>query len=70
MATPSTTRPHRPRPLDAPSVTTASDLRAEVEKLREFADWVADAEVLDEIHLMVAELERRARELGDGDASP
>jgi hypothetical protein len=51
-------------------VTTASDLRAEVEKLREFADWVADAEVLDEIHLMVAELERRARELGDGDASP
>ena len=51
-------------------MTTASDLRAEAAKMREFARWVTDPEVLGEIRLMIAELERRARKLGDGDAGP
>ena len=34
----------------------------------EFALGATDPEVLEEIEMMIAELERRARELGDGDA--
>jgi hypothetical protein len=45
---------------------TASDLRAEAERMREFALSVTDPEVLEEIQLMIGELERRARALGDG----
>ena len=51
-------------------MTTASDLRAEAAKMREFTRWVTDPEVLGEIRLMIAELERRARKLDDGDAGP
>ena len=47
---------------------TASDLRAEAERMREFTFSVTDPEVLDEIQLMIDELERRARARGNGDA--
>jgi hypothetical protein len=49
-------------------VKTASELRAEAARLREFALGVSDSEVLEEIQAMIAELDRRARALGDGDA--
>ena len=47
---------------------TANELRAEAGRLREFALGVSDSEVLEEIQAMIAELDRRARALGDGDA--
>ena len=47
---------------------TANELRSEAARMREFADWVTDPEVLEEIQVIIAELELRARELGDGDA--
>ena len=49
-------------------VKTANELRAEAGRLREFALGVSDSEVLEEIQAMIAELDRRARALGDGDA--
>jgi hypothetical protein len=70
IAPPATTLPQIRRSLEVPFVTTANDLRAEAAKMREFARWVTDPEVLGEIRLMIAELERRARKLGDGDAGP
>ena len=47
---------------------TADELRSEAGRMREFALDVTDSEVLEEIEVMIAELERRARALGDGDA--
>jgi hypothetical protein len=46
----------------------AAELRAEAKHLRTFALTVTDVAVLAEIRLMIAELERRARALGNGDA--
>jgi hypothetical protein len=43
---------------------TASDLRAEAARMREFALGVTDVEVLEEIQAMIAELDRRARATG------
>ena len=48
---------------------TAAELRAEAKHLRMFALTAADAAALAEIRMMIAELERRARALGNGDAS-
>lgn len=50
-------------------MTTAAELRAEAARMREFALSVTDPEVLQEINLMIEERERRAREMGDGDAT-
>ena len=50
------------------AVKTADELRSEAGRMREFALCATDPEVLEEIEVMIAELERRARELGDGDA--
>jgi len=47
---------------------TAAELRAEAKHLRIFALTVADPAALAEIRMMIAELERRARALGNGDA--
>lgn len=44
-------------------MATAEGLRAEAERMRAFACTVADPEVLEEINLMIAEWERRARML-------
>jgi hypothetical protein len=49
-------------------VKTADELRSEAGRMREFALGVTDSEVLEEIETMIAELERRARAPGDGDA--
>jgi hypothetical protein len=46
---------------------TAAELRAEAARLREFARNVIDTEVWREIQVMITELERRARVLGNGD---
>ena len=48
-------------------MSTAAELRAEVERLRAFALSVTDSDVLQGIQEMVEELERRARALEDGD---
>jgi hypothetical protein len=48
-------------------MTAAADLRAEALRLRAFALIVTDPEALMEIRMMIAELERRSRELGNGD---
>jgi hypothetical protein len=45
---------------------TAAELRNEAARIREFALTVTDTEVLEEIQAMIAELERRARELEEG----
>ena len=50
-------------------MTTAAKLLAEAENLRGLMLTVTDPEALTEIKLMIEELERRARELGNGDAS-
>jgi hypothetical protein len=50
-------------------MTKATELRAESDKLREFARGDLESDVVTEIQLMIAELERRARALGDGDAT-
>ena len=47
-------------------MATAAELRAEAARMREFALTVTDAEVLFEIDAMATELERRAREMGNG----
>ena len=49
--------------------TKAAELRAEADKLRKFSLGVIDTEVWQEIQVMIAELERRARAIGDGDAT-
>ena len=47
---------------------SVNEMRSEAGRLREFALGVTDPEVLAEIEAMIAELERRTRALGDGDA--
>jgi hypothetical protein len=47
-------------------MATANELRAEAARMREFALTVTDPEVLAEINLMIAEWERRAREMSNG----
>jgi hypothetical protein len=47
---------------------TASDLRAEADRIREFALGCDDPEVLEELQFMIEELDRQARTFGDGDA--
>lgn len=47
---------------------TAAQMRTEAERLRVFALTVIDPAALAEIRMMIAELERRARALGNGDA--
>ena len=47
---------------------TASDLRAEADRIREFALGCDDPDVLEELQTMIEELEVRARAFGDGDA--
>ena len=49
-------------------MTTAAELRAEAARMHEFALSVTDPEVLAEIHAMVEEWKRRAREQGNGGA--
>lgn len=46
--------------------TTAAELRAEAARMREFALSVTDPEVLAEIHAMIEEWERRARQQDNG----
>lgn len=50
-------------------MATAAELRAEAARMWEFALTVTDPEVLAEINLMIAERERRALSMGDGDAT-
>jgi hypothetical protein len=50
-------------------MASAAELRAEAQRIREFAVTVTDEEVLAEIQEMILELERRARALGNGDAT-
>ena len=50
-------------------MATAAELRAEAARMREFAHTVTDPEVLDEINLLIAELERRARLTDNGGAT-
>jgi len=47
-------------------MATADELRAEAARMREFALTVTDPEVLAEINIMIAEWERRAREMSNG----
>ena len=47
----------------------ADELRVEAALLREFARTVTDPEVLAEIHAMIEEWERRAREQDNGGSS-
>jgi hypothetical protein len=54
--------------MDRALMKTTSELRAEAGRLREFALGVTDSEALEEIQVMIAELDRRSRELGNGDA--
>ena len=49
-------------------MATAAELRDEAARMREFARTVTEPEVLAEIHAMVEEWERRAREQGNGGA--
>jgi hypothetical protein len=49
-------------------VKTADALRAEAQRMRTFALDVFDPEVMTELQLMIEELERRARMLGNGSA--
>ena len=49
-------------------MSIAAELRAEAQRMREFALNVTDQEVLAEIREFILELERRARALGNGDA--
>ena len=50
-------------------MASAAELRAEAQRMREFALTVNNEEVLAEIQGMILELERRARKLGNGDAT-
>ena len=47
---------------------TADELRDEAARIRAFAPWVHDQEVVTEILALAEELERRAHELTDGKA--
>jgi hypothetical protein len=44
-------------------VKTAADLRAEAERMRQFALTVTDPDVLETVEMLIAELECRARKL-------
>ena len=46
-------------------MASAAELRAEAQRMREFALTVTNEEVLAEIQEMILELERRARKLVD-----
>ena len=59
---------HCPPAKNRAPMKTPNELRAEAAWLREFAGRVTDREALEEIQVMIAELDRRARALGDGDA--
>jgi hypothetical protein len=48
---------------EALSVKSATELRDEAARMREFAHWVSDPEVVAEILTLTEEFERRAREL-------
>ena len=48
---------------------TADELRDEAARIREFAPWVHEQEVVVEILALAEELERRARELRDRGAA-
>jgi len=50
-------------------MATAEGLRAEAERMRAFARTVTNPEVLEEINLMIAEWERRARLLENDDTT-
>ncbi|HTI79504.1 MAG TPA: hypothetical protein VL614_03545 [Acetobacteraceae bacterium] len=50
-------------------MATAAELRAEVARMREFARTVTEPEVLEEINLLIAEWERRARLMDNGGAT-
>ena len=54
--------------MERAPVKSVNEMRSEAGRLREFALGVTDPEVLAEIEAMIAELERRTRALGDGDA--
>ena len=45
---------------------TAAELRNEARRIREFALTVTDPEVLEEVLALAGELERRAREIEEG----
>jgi hypothetical protein len=49
-------------------MTSAAELRAEAQRIRDFALTVTDEEVLAGLQEFILELKRRARELGNGDA--
>jgi hypothetical protein len=48
---------------------TAAELRAEAARMRELALSVPEPEVLAAIFLLIAELEQRARDRGNGDGA-
>ncbi|MEJ0015186.1 MAG: hypothetical protein WDN25_01225 [Acetobacteraceae bacterium] len=50
-------------------MTTAAELRAEAARLRETTSNMTDPEVLAQVSAMIAELEHRARQLGDGNGA-
>jgi hypothetical protein len=54
--------------MERAPVKTADEFRSEAGRMREFAFDVTDPEMLEELEIMIAELERRVRALGNGDA--
>ena len=48
-------------------MATAGEFRAEAARMREFMRTVTDLEILAELEMIIAEWERRARALGNGD---
>ena len=48
---------------------TAAEFLAEAARMRDFARTVTDPQVLFELHELIAECERRAREMGNGGAT-
>ncbi len=50
-------------------MTKGAELRAEAQRMRKVALGVTDSELLAEIQSLIAELERRARLLTNGDAA-
>ena len=48
-------------------MATAGKFRAEAARMREFARTVTDPEILAELEAIIAEWERRARALSNGD---
>ena len=51
------------------NMKTATQLLAETVRMREFARTVTDPELLAELHELIEEWERRARGMGNGDAT-